>query len=209
MRNPRTLLAALAAAVVIFIWQSISHMLLPWQHNALNGFENEAAMEAAILEQAKSNGELKDGMYMLPNVNPHDKSKTKEQIRTEQEAAMKQWTEGVSIFAAVSTQGRSGFGENLVKQFLFNLAGALLITFLLTKLSHDGMGCRMGVTVFFSLFAIVTTILPNWAWWAFSGSFTGFLIFDHLVGWILGGFVLAKLVPKNEVTDAPEAVAEE
>ena len=62
----------------------------------------------------------------------------------------------------------------------------------------------MGVTVFFSLFA--TAILPSWSWWAFSNSFTGFVVFDHLVGWTLAGFVLAKLVPKN---DEPESTPEE
>jgi hypothetical protein len=56
----------------------------------------------------------------------------------------------------------------------------------------------VGVTVFFALFAIVTAILPNWSWWAFSNSFTGFVVFDHLVGWTLAGFVLVKLVPKND-----------
>jgi len=200
--NSRSTLAALAAAVVLFIWQSVSHMFIPWFHNSLNGFENEQAMEEAILANARVDGELKDGMYMLPNVNIHDKSRDKKDIVADQEAAQKQMAEGVSIFAAVVTQGRSGMGESLIKQFLFNFIGTLLVTFLLTKLSHDGMGCRMGVTVFFSLFAIVTAVLPNWAWWAYSGTHTGFLIFDHLIGWILAGYVLAKLVPKIE-TDKP------
>jgi hypothetical protein len=32
------------------------------------------------------------------------------------------------------------------------------------------------------------------------------MVFDHLVGWTLAGFVLAKLVPKN---DEPESTPEE
>ena len=62
------------------------------------------------------------------------------------------------------------------------------------------------MAVFFALFAIATSILLNWSWWGFSNTFTGFLIFDHLVGWTLAGFVLAKLVPKN---DEPESTPEE
>ena len=34
-------------------------------------------------------------------------------------------------------------------------------------------------------------VAGNWSWWAFSNSFTGFVVFDHLVGWTLAGFVLA------------------
>ena len=70
---------------------------------------------------------------------------------------------------------------------------------------RGGMGCRVGVTVFFALFAIVTAVLPNWTWWAYSGTYTGFLIFDHLVGWTMTGFVLGKMMPKNH----PEPEAEE
>jgi hypothetical protein len=122
------------------------------------------------------------------------------------EAAMKQMETGVSVFVAVKLTGRGGMAQSLVHQFIFNLLGALFVTFLLTKLSHSGTGCRVGFTVFFSLFAIATAILPSWSWWAFSNSFTGFVVFDHLVGWTLASFVLAKLVPKN---DEPESAPEE
>jgi hypothetical protein len=190
--NSRSFLAALAAAFVIFVWQSISHMALPWFHDSLNKFENEAVM----VEAFKANSKV-DGIYTLPQAEMND------------EAAMKQMETSVSVFVAVKLNGRSGFGASLVHQFIYNLLGALFVTFLLTKLSHSGTGCRVGVTVFFSLFAIVTAILPNWLWWAFSNTFTGFVVFDHLVGWTLAGFVLAKLVPKNDeaepATDASPA----
>ena len=195
--NSRSFLAALAAAFVIFVWQIISHMALPWFHDSLNKFENEAVMVEAFKDNAKT-----DGMYHLPHADMNDKAAM--------ETAMKQSESGVSKFLAVRLNGRSGMAESMVHQFIFNLLGALFVTFLLTKLSHSGTGCRVGVTVFFSLFAIVTAILPNWSWWAFSNTFTGFVVFDHLVGWTLAGFVLAKLVPKNDeaepATDASPAM---
>ena len=185
--NSRSFLAALAAAFVVFVWQGISHMALPWFHDSLNKFENEAAM----VEAFKANSKV-DGIYHLPQADMKD------------EAAMKQMETGVSVFVAVKLNGRGGMAQSLVHQFIYNLLGALFVTFLLTKLSHSGTGCRVGVTVFFSLFAIVTAILPNWSWWAFSNSFTGFMVFDHLVGWTLAGFVLAKLVPKNDEDETGE-----
>ena len=124
------------------------------------------------------------------------------------EIATKQSETGVSMFLAVRLNGRSSFGVSLVYQFVFNLLGAVFVTFLLTKLSHSGTGCRVGVTVFFALFAVVTAILPNWSWWAFSNSFTGFMVFDHLVGWTLAGFVLAKLVPKNDEAEPAQEESE-
>ena len=205
--KPRSYLAAFVAALVVFVWQSISHMFIPWFHNSLNSFADQNATANFILEQAKVDGELKDGMYMLPHVDMANPNQ--EEVKTLQAAAQKQMSEGVSIFAAVVTQGRGGMGEGLGKQFVINFIGALLIAFMLSKLSHDGMGCRMGVTVFFALFAIVTAVLPNWAWWAYSGTYTGFLIFDHLVGWTLAGYVLAKMLPKNEASEEAAPSTEE
>lgn len=190
--NARSFLAALAAAVVVFIWQSISHMALSWSHDSIRPFKDAAAVEQAITANAPA-----DGIYMTPHAPMGDKEAMT--------AAHKQAVEGISVFAIVSLDGKRSFGECLVWQFGFNLLGALFVTFLLSKLSHDGMGCRVGVTVFFSLFAVATAVLPNWAWWAFSNSYTGFVIFDHVVGWTLAGFVLAKLVPKNETSDEDAA----
>ena len=186
--NTRSFLAALAAAVVVFIWQSFSHMALSWSHNSISPFKNSKAIEQTITNNVSA-----DGIYMLPHAPMGD-----EEAMT---AAHKQAVEGVSVFAIVTLNGKKSFPQCLALQFGFNLLGALLITFLLTKLSHDGMGCRVGVTVFFSLFTVTTAILPYWAWWAFSNSYTGFVIFVHVVGWTLAGFVLAKLVPKNDDGD--------
>jgi hypothetical protein len=167
-------------------------MALPWFHNSLNTFDNETA----VVEVIKANANKGDGVYHLPQAEMSDKNAT--------DAAMKQMETGVSMFVVVTLNGRNGMTHSLANQFIFNFLGALFVTFLLSKLSHSGTGCRVGVTVFFALFAVVTVILPNWSWWAFSNSFTGFLIFDHLVGWTLAGFVLAKLLPKNDEDEAGE-----
>ena len=106
--NPRSFGAALAAAVVLFIWQSVSHIFIPWFHNSLNSFEDEQAIEAAILANAKVDGELTDGIYALPNVNPHGDFQSKEELQSATKVAQQQMAEGVSIFAAVVTQGRGG-----------------------------------------------------------------------------------------------------
>ncbi len=189
MKNPRTLLAALVAAVVLFLWQSFAHMALPWSHSAMGPFE-----DAATIERTLKDNVLADGIYMLPHAAPGHQEAW--------EAAHRQATEGFSVLAIVTLSGKKSFGECLAWQFLFNLIGALLVTFLLTKLSHDGMGCRMGVTVFFSLFTAATAILPNWAWFAYPNSYTSFAVFTHVIGWTLAGLVLAKMIPKNEAADS-------
>ena len=55
---------------------------------------------------------------------------------------------------------------------------------------------------------IFTAILTNWSWWGFSNTYTGFLIFDHLVGWTLAGFVLAKITLPQPEPDEEDSSAE-
>ena len=192
----RILLGGLLGGLTVFIWQMISHMFIPWFHNSLNGFDNPKEVEAAIVKNVKGSG-----MYIspwLPHGAPEDKM-------TE---AQKQMTEGFSIFASVHPNGKHGMAEALPLQFGCNVIGAVLCTFILCQFKHAGMGCRVGVVLFFALFAVTTSVIPNWAWWGHSPSFTGFLIFDHVVGWGLAGFVLAKLTLPKPEESAGEALEE-
>ena len=184
----KILLGALLGGLTVFLWQAISHVPLPWFHTSLNQFENPEEVEKVLAANAKQ-----DGMYLLPN--PGMDASTEEMAQGET-----QMTEGFSVFGSINQKGRLGYGKALAFQFLYNVLGAALITFILCQFKEGGYGCRIGVAVFFALFAIFTAILPNWSWWGFSNTFTGFLIFDHLVGWTLAGFVLAKItMPKAEV----------
>lgn len=194
--KPRSYLAAFVAALVLFIWQGITHMAIPSFHAMLYQFADQNETERVIAENSVKDGQPADGIYVLPNMDMKEKDKAKK--KAAQEAVQKQYAEGVSVFAVVNLNGKKTMTECLIYQFIFNFIAALLIAFMLSKLSHDGMGCRMGVTVFFALFAFVTAILPNWAWWGYPGMFIGYLAFDLIVGWILAGYVLAKMLPKIE-----------
>ena len=198
--KPRSFLAVFLATFALYFWQTITHMVIPWYHSTLHKFEDPKDFEQTISEQAKVNGKLKDGMYFLPQAEGNSEEAFM--------AANNRMKEGTFVFASIRHQGKTSFFECLAWQFVFDFMGTLLVAFLLTKLSHDGMGCRVGVTIFFALFLIVMGVLPNWTWWGFSSSFIAFHIFDHLIGWTIVGFVLGKMLPKNEASsddDEPAA----
>ena len=197
--KPRILLAALAAAVVVFIWQTISHMALPWHQAAFSQFKDAAAVQKVLEDNADG-----PGMYMVPWADHHDEEAMKQ--------AMEQWDTGFSMFASVRPNGSNSFGESFVQQFVWNFLGAFFIAFLLVKLNLKGTTCKVGTTVFFALFTVVVGILPNWTWWGFGNSFIAVNIADTLIGWTLAGFVLAKLLPYVEETaneSTPEPASED
>lgn len=190
--KPRTLLAALAAAVVVFLWQSVSHMVLPWHQATFSEFKDAAAVQNVMEQNADS-----PGMYIVPWADPNDKEAMKK--------AMEQIEKGFSIFASVRPNGSNSMGASLGQQFLWNFLGAFFLAFLLTKLNLKDTACKVGTTVFFALFTVVTGILPNWSWWGFGNGFIAVNIADTLIGWTLAGFVLAKLLPYADETSSEAA----
>ena len=194
--KPRTFLAALTAAVVVFLWQSVSHIALPWHQSTFSEFKDISAVQNVIEQNADG-----PGMYVVPWADPGDKEAMKK--------AMEQKDKGFSMFASVRPNGSNAMGVSLGQQFLWNLIGAFFVAFLLTKLNLKDTSCKVGTTVFFALFTVVTGILPNWSWWGFGNSFIAVNIADTLISWSLAGFVLAKLLPYvDETSNEPAAQPE-
>ena len=102
--KPRTLLAALAAAMVVFIWQTISHMALPWHQAAFSQFKDADAVQKVLEDNADG-----PGIYMVPWADHQDEEAMKQ--------AMEQWDTGFSMFASVRPNGSNSFGVNLGQQF--------------------------------------------------------------------------------------------
>ena len=61
----RIAIAALLAAIVIFIWQAIAHMLLPIGQMGFRQPQNED-----VVLQAVTTGLTTPGIYYLPSIDP-------------------------------------------------------------------------------------------------------------------------------------------
>lgn len=75
----RIAVAALSGAIVIFLWQFVSHMLLPIGEMGFRAPQNEA-----VVLQAASSGLPASGVYLLPYLAPE---------KMKDAAAVQDWTQ--------------------------------------------------------------------------------------------------------------------
>jgi ABC-type antimicrobial peptide transport system permease subunit len=180
------LLGGLLGGIVVFIWGAISWMALPLHNATLLKFKDEAAVTAVVAANAPA-----AGVYLLPNAHADVAGMTAEQRKAREEAAMKQWGAGPTALVAVRLGGVTSMTLFLIVGLLTNVVAGLLVAWLASKTSGAYWG-KVGFVVVIALVAGLLTNLPEWNWWGFSTSFTAVAFVDHVVGWFLGGLVIAK-----------------
>jgi hypothetical protein len=182
-------LGGILGGLVLFVWGTVSWMVLPWHLMTLQKFTDEAAV-AGILSLTAPQA----GVYILPNPHKHDPGLTQEQKKAAEEEGHRRMMRGPFMFASVSLSGVRDLKSALVTSLLGNILAALLATWLLLKTSGLGYLGRAGFLVLVAMTAAVIDYLPNWTWWTFSTSYTAVAFADLLIGWLLAGLVMAKVV---------------
>jgi hypothetical protein len=178
----RIAIAALFGAIVIFLWQFVSHMLLPIGEMGFRAPQNESAVL-----QAASSGLPDSGMYLLPYLSPE---------KMNDAAAMQDWTERArknpSLFVVVSPPNTitANMTPELIGQFIIDLLGALLVAFLLAATTWS-FGMRVLGALAFGVFGWLLDIVPMWNWYKFPADFMVGNLLDQGIGWLLAGIVIA------------------
>ena len=179
----RIAIAALLAAVVIFIWQALAHMVLPIGEM---GFRQPANEDAVL--QAVPTALPTPGIYYLPSIDP---------AKMGDEAVAKAWAEKAKkspyVFAVVNTPPENdpmSMGPQLVKQFITVFLAALLAAYVLAGTAWT-FGARVIGGLAFGVFAWLANIVPLWTWYRFPSDFIVGNLLEEAIGWLLGGIAIA------------------
>jgi F0F1-type ATP synthase assembly protein I len=183
--NKSLWLGGVLAGVAVFAWGFVSWTILPFHESTLLAFKDEAAVTAVLAANAPA-----AGVYLLPNA--HAGAETAEQRKQRMDAAMKQWESGPSAIMAVSLARNPSMASNITLGLVTQIVGGLLIAFLLSKTGGLGYWGKVGFTVVVGVTVGVLSLVPEWNWWGFSMAYVGATFLDYVVGWFLGGLVLAK-----------------
>ena len=179
---------AILGGLAMFVWSSISWMVLDWHMGTFKRFENEAQ----VAEVLKANATAGAGIYLLPYSGKG----------VDQEAAMQKSAAGPFSFMSLRPGSKeSGMGALMLKQFVADVLAALLVTILLLQMQHLSYGKRVVMATTTALAAGAMVVLPNWVWWEFSMPWTIVSMLDLLIGWTLAGLVIAWVAK-----DAPDTV---
>ena len=188
----RIIISGCLAGVAIFIWGAIAHMALPLGHMGLKTLDDESAVIAGLKQRV-----TESGLYIYPGMDMEGDVSEAEQ--KEWEARYKAGPRGLLIYGIDGADPMSG--DQLLTQLLTDVAAALIVACLLIQ-----VGAAFKMTVinagFIGLLVWLCVNVPYWNWYGFSGEFTIAQAIISVVGWLIGGVVIA-LAGKPKETTAP------
>ena len=178
----RILIAGVLGGIVLFAWGFFAHTILPIGEMGMH----QPVNEDAVLETVKS-GLPNPGIYMLPSLEPE---------KWGDEAAMKTWADKAKVnpyayvVVAPTPADPMAMTPQLVKQFICNFLGSVIVAWLLAATAW-GFGARVIGAAAMGVFAWIAAVVPMWNWYRFPSEFMVAGLIEQGVGWLLGGVAIA------------------
>lgn len=178
----RIVIAAVLAAIVLFVWQMVVHMFLPIGEMGMRAPKNESVVLQSIQSELPE-----PGIYMLPYLNPD---------KWGDEAAMNELAQRAKAnpyaFVVVNTPPADPLSmtPQLIKQFLTCYFAALIVAWLLSATTWS-FGMRIVGSTAVGVFGWLANTLPLWTWYRFPPQFVHAGLLEQGIGWLLAGVVIA------------------
>src|SRR4051794_32162663 len=173
----RIVAAGIIGGIVMFIWTSIAHMVLPLGEAGVREMPNESA----VVDALKTNLGEGRGLYVFPGMglgeNPSSDAKKE---------AMKQMGEKVanhpSGLLMYHPQRPLNLGRLLGIEFATEVLEAILVVFLLSSTRLLTAGSRILFVTIAGVLAAIATNVSYWNWYGFPKRYTAAYIFIQVVG---------------------------
>jgi len=166
---------SIVGGVIVFLWVMISWMLLPMHKASIHHFADDSEVTSCITKYAPE-----DGIYVIPSWD-----------------AVESAEKSNSPFIFVNVQRGVDFTNmtrNMICGIITQIIGAGLITYLLLRAKAMKYWGRVWFVTIAGLLVAILGTVPAWNWWHFPTGWAILEIFDLVVGWFLGGLVIAKLI---------------
>jgi hypothetical protein len=184
----RVILAGLLGGVILFVWGAVAHEALPLGEAGVRALDNEQVQTAL-------KGNVKEsGFYIFPM--PDMAAMSKEQQQKAMEQAEQKMRAGPTGIMVVYPQGREFLmPQHLATQAVTDLlTGLLAATLLYWAASLKSYSSRVLFIVLLGLFPTLTVELPQWNWYGFPTVYMLAQLAMHLIGFLLAGLLLARMV---------------
>jgi len=185
----KVLLPGILGGLLVFIWSAFAHMVLPIGQMGLKGIPNN---EGPVLDAMKSNIQ-RPGIYFMPGIDMSRKP-----TDAELNALYAKAEAGPTAFLVYHPTGAKAMTPGqLIRQALFNIVCGLIAAFIISA-TVASLTTRAVMITLMGLFAWVEVNLPYWNWYRFPADFTFGAGLDIVIGWLLGGFLIARLIQRSE-----------
>jgi hypothetical protein len=185
----KVLLPGILGGLLVFVWSAIAHMVLPIGAMGLNGIPNN---EDALLSAMKNNIQ-QPGIYLMPGMDMSRKPTGGELNAVYAKAEV-----GPTAFLVYHPTGEKVMTPGqLIRQALFNILCGLIAAFIIST-TVASLTTRGVMVLLMGLFGWVAFSAPHWNWYRFPAAFTIGEGLDEVIGWLLGGFLIAWLIQRAE-----------
>jgi hypothetical protein len=185
----KVLLPGILGGLLVFVWSAFAHMVLPIGEMGLKTIPSN---EEAVLNAMKGNIQ-QSGLYFMPGIDM-----SKKPSDAERNAWQSKYEAGPTAFLVYHPTGEKAMSPGqLIRQALFNILCGLIAAFIISS-TVASLTTRGIMVALMGLFAWVEVNLPYWNWYRFPADFTFGAGLDTVIGWLLGGFLIAWMIQRAE-----------
>lgn len=177
----RLVLAALLGGLVVFIWGALSHMVLPLGSAGFSALPNEEAVLTTLRTSV-----TEPGLYFFPWMDPSDKSQASQDAWT---ARYRTGPAGLLVYKPVG--GEPMEPRQLIWELVTDILSALIAAIILSRTVAPYFQ-RVVFVGALGLFGWLSLSLSYWIWYGFPASYICAEGIDQVVGWLIGGLVIAR-----------------
>ena len=178
----RVLIAGVLGGIAMFVASTILHVATPLANTGFSKLNNEQ-----VVLDAMKQGVERPGLYFFPWVDPGDPKMMEKSAEL-----MKANPSGIMVVRPAG--GAFSMTPLLVKEFIKELAQALIAAFLLSLTALTAYSARAGFVALMALFSELGTDTSYWIWYGFPADYTLAVIAIGLIQIIVAGLVIAALV---------------
>ena len=186
----KILLAGILGGFIAFVWSAVVHLnplTAPLGLSLLN--EREAPVMAALQSNVPE-----PGLYFFPGMDL-----TRRASKEQQEAWAAKYKAGPSGLLLLQPKGGEPMAASqLVIELVSTLLCGLIAAFVLAATVGSCAG-RVALVGSLGLFAWLAISVSQWDWYAFPFGFIAVDAIDQVIGWLLAGLLMVKLIkPANQ-----------
>lgn len=199
----RVVLAGLLGGLAIFLWGSLSHIVLGLGEIGIKAMPNEDAVLSAMHTSIPE-----PGFYFFPSLgfSPNAPREQRAAVMAEIEKKALSGPSGILIFHP--DHGVTFTPARLGVEFALNLAQALLAAILLSWATPmASYGARVMFVSVAGLMAALSTNVQYWNWYGFPSDYTGAYIANQIIAFVLAGLVVGAIVKPGAESRARTAAA--
>ena len=185
-------LAGILGGIALFAWESVAHLALPLGETGVKSLTNEDTVMAALKQNVAEPGFY---IFPAPKLTPGMTSdQQREAMRAAAQKAQNGGT-GILVFQPNGTEELSP--RQLLTQAGADMAAMLLAAILLSWVALSSFGMRTLFVTLLGAYPTLTTELSQWNWYNFPSSYTLAQFTVHIVGFFVGGLVVAAFIKRR------------